>query len=57
MKIGIKNRKFKNLLVAIYIEEQTYFSKDKPGNSLLYYCVIVNIDEQTYVLKKIGVVR
>lgn len=49
MKIGIKKRNIKNLLVATYIietEEQTYFLKDKPGNSLLYYCVIGNIDEQ-----------
>lgn len=47
IKIGIKKRNIKNLLVATYIietEEETYFLKDKPGNSLLYFCVVGNID-------------
>ena len=49
IKIGIKKRNIKNLLVATYIietEEKTYFLKDKPGNSLLYFCVVGKIDEQ-----------
>ena len=49
IKIGIKKRNIKNLLVATYIietEEETYFLKDKPGNSLLYFCVVGNIDGQ-----------
>ena len=49
IKIGIKKRRIKNLLVATYIietEEKTYFLKDKPGNSLLYFCVVGNIDGQ-----------
>lgn len=49
IKLGIKKRNIKNLLVATYIietEEKTYFLKDKPGNSLLYFCVVGNIDEQ-----------
>ena len=49
IKLGIKKRNIKNLLVATYIietEEKTYFLKDKPGNSLFYFCVIGNIDEQ-----------
>ena len=49
VKIGIKKRNIKNFLVATYIietEEKTYFLKDKQGNSLLYFCVIGNIDEQ-----------
>jgi|SRR5690625_119129 len=49
IKIGIKKRNIKNLLVASYIietEEKTYFLKDKPGNSLLYFCVVGNIDDQ-----------
>ena len=49
IKIGIKKRNIKNLLVATYIietEDKTYFLKDKPGNSQLYFCVVGNIDEQ-----------
>src|SRR5690625_1858633 len=49
IKIGIKKRNITNLLVATYIiktEEKTYFLKDKPGNSLLYFCVVGNIDGQ-----------
>jgi len=49
IKIGIKKRNIKNLLVATYIietEEETYFLKDKLGNSLLYFCVVGNIDGQ-----------
>ena len=49
IKIGIKKRNIKNLLVATYIietEEETYFLKDKPGNSLFYFCVVGNIDGQ-----------
>ncbi|MFC0015477.1 MULTISPECIES: hypothetical protein [Allobacillus] len=49
IKIGIKKRNIMNLLVATYIiktEEKTYFLKDKPGNSLLYFCVVGNIDGQ-----------
>ena len=49
IKIGIKKRNIKNLLVATYIietEEETYFLKDKPGNSILYFCVVGNIDGQ-----------
>lgn len=49
IKIGIKKRRIKNLLVGTYIietEEKTYFLKDKPGNSLLYFCVVGNIDGQ-----------
>jgi|SRR5690625_728113 len=49
IKIGIKKRKIKNLLVATYIietEEGTYLLKDKPGNSLLYFCVVGNIEGQ-----------
>jgi len=49
IKVGIKKRNIKNLLVATYIietEEETYFLKDKPGNSLLYFCVVGNIDGQ-----------
>ncbi|GGP08687.1 hypothetical protein [Oceanobacillus neutriphilus] len=49
IKIGIKKRNIKSLLVATYViktEEKTYFLKDKPGNSLLYFCVVGNIDGQ-----------
>src|SRR5690625_6974540 len=49
IKIRIKKRNITNLLVATYIiktEEKTYFLKDKPGNSLLYFCVVGNIDGQ-----------
>ena len=49
IKIGIKKRNIKNFLAATYIietEEKTYFLKDKPGNSLLYFCVVGKIDEQ-----------
>lgn len=49
IKIGIKKRNIKNLLVATYViktEEKTYFLKDKPGNSLLYFCVVGNIEGQ-----------
>lgn len=49
IKVGIKKRNIKNLLVATYIietEEKTYFLKDKPGNSLLYFCVVGNVDGQ-----------
>src|SRR5690625_1523546 len=49
IKIGIKKRNITNLLVATYIiktEEKTYFLKDKPGNSILFFCVAGNIDGQ-----------
>src|SRR5690625_505262 len=49
IKIGIKKRNLKSLLVATYVietETKTYYLKDKPGNNLLYFCVVGNIDEQ-----------
>jgi len=48
-KIGIRKRHIKNLLVATYVietETKTYYLKDKPGNSLLYFCVVGKIDGQ-----------
>ena len=49
IRMGIKKRNIKNLLAAAYVietEEKTYYLKDKPGNSLLYFCVVGNIDGQ-----------
>jgi len=47
VRMGIKKRSIKNLLVATYViktERNNYFLKDKPGNSLLYFCVEGDID-------------
>lgn len=45
--MGIEKRSLKNFLVATYIikmEGMTYALKDKAGNSLLYFCVLGEID-------------
>lgn len=42
VRMGIKKRGIKNFLAATYVvktENNTCFLKDKPGNSLLYFCV------------------
>lgn len=49
VRMGIKKRGIRNFLVATYViktERKTYFFKDKPGNSLLYFCVEGDIDGQ-----------
>lgn len=45
--MGIKKRGIKNFLAATYIiktEDTTYAIKDKAGDSLLYFCVVGDID-------------
>ncbi|MFD1435859.1 hypothetical protein ACFQ5F_13200 [Kroppenstedtia eburnea] len=45
--MGIKKRGIKNFLAATYVirtEGETYALKDKAGNSLLYFCVVGDID-------------
>lgn len=45
--MGIKKRDIKNFLAATYVirtEGETYTLEDKAGNSLLYFCVIGDID-------------
>lgn len=49
-RMGIKKRGIKNILTATYIVESSkehFTLKDKPGNSLLYFCVEGIINEQT----------
>src|SRR5699024_10283488 len=46
----LKNVESKNILTATYIVESSkehFTLKDKPGNSLLYFCVEGIINEQT----------
>lgn len=49
IQMGIKKRTVKNFLVATYLiesEEGSYVLKDKPGNSLLYFCVVGKMNDQ-----------
>src|SRR5699024_1719851 len=49
-KMKNKKREIKNILTATYIVESSkehFTLKDKPGNSLLYFCVEGIINEQT----------
>src|SRR5699024_12051989 len=49
-RMVIKKRGIKNILTATHIVESSkehFTLKDKPGNSLLYFCVEGIINEQT----------
>lgn len=49
VRMGIKKRGIRNFLFATYViktEKETYLFKDKPGNSLLYFCVKGDINGQ-----------